>query len=107
MFHRRFIRQFRGPWADAPREPGPHHDEEWEGSGGSYGPHHHGRWDPRVEALRNSLREAGPHGPHRHGPGKHFRGEWRPPFGWEEDVPFSFGPRGRPPFDRPFWRGGP
>jgi len=82
MFHRRFIRRFHGPWGHDPREPGPHHEEEWESPDGPRGPHHHGPWN-------------------------HFRGRRRPPFGWEEDVGFRFSPRGRHPFDRPFWRGGP
>ena len=84
MFHRRFIRRFHGRWPDDPRESEPRHEDEWEEPEGPHGPHHHHR-----------------------GPWAHFRGRHRPPFGWEEDVTFRFGGRGRPPFDRPFWRGGP
>jgi DNA-binding PadR family transcriptional regulator len=80
MFHRRFSKRLRDAWAEGRHEPGPGH--EWEPEHGPHGPHHH----------------------HQHVWGFRRGGA---PFGWEEDATFRFGPRGGPPFDRPFWRGGP
>jgi DNA-binding PadR family transcriptional regulator len=82
MFRKRFIRRHRGPWSEGPGEPGFHrpdfgHAEEQE------------KWTRRVW------------------PGHHFGGWHRPPFAWDEDTSFWFGPEDHDPFDRPFWRGGP